>query len=103
MAARIRYGNHTKSIDHERYRHETDLSEFIWSKREEGITTKIFWSIVRKAPTYKSGSHLCCLCSLEKVLIIEEKKKIGNKVVNERIDMCRKGPHKIKAQLVYKK
>ena len=78
----------------------TDLSKYIWSKREEGITTKVFWSILRKAPTYKSGSHLCCLCSLEKVLIIEQKKKAGNKILNERIDMCRKCPHKIKARLV---
>ena len=97
---KIRFGNHKKSLNHERYRNETDLSKFIWSKRDEGVTTKIFWSIMRKAPTYRSGSHLCCLCSLEKVLIIEQKKKAGNKVLNERLDMCRKCPHKIKARLV---
>ena len=97
---KIRFGNHKKSFNHEIYKNDTDLSKFVWSKREEGITTKIFWSILRKAPTYKSGSHLCCLCSLEKVLIIEQKKKVGSKILNERIDMCRKCPHKIKAKLV---
>ena len=72
---------------------------FILSKLDEGITTKIFWSILRRAPTYKSGSLLCCLCSLEKVIIIEQKKKVGNKMLNERIEMCRKCTHKIKARL----
>ena len=95
-----RYGNHKKSFNHEIYSNDSDLSKFIWSKREEGITTKIFGSILRRAPTYKSGSHLCCLCLLEKALIIEQKKKVENKMLNERVDMCRKCPHEIKARLV---
>ena len=97
---KTRYSNHKKSLCHEIYKNETELSRFVWKKREEGIATRIIWSIVRKAPTYKSGSHLCCLCTLEKIMIIEQKKRIGNEVLNERIDMGRKCPHKMKAKLI---
>ena len=38
---KIRFGNHKKSLNHERYRNETDLSKFVWSKRDEGVTTKM--------------------------------------------------------------
>ena len=94
-----RFRNHTKSLNHEKYRNETDLSKFVWSKRDQGIVTKIKWSVVRKAPIYKSGSVYCCLCMLEKIIIILAKgaKNRRSVLLNERIDVCNRCPHRIKA------
>ena len=94
-----RFRHHTKSFNNPDYKSETELSIFIWAKREVGVTCTVKWRIIKKANTYKSGSHICRLCKLEKIKILSEKRKRNNKLINEKDEFCRKCPHKIKAMI----
>ena len=94
-----RFRNHKKSFNNPNYKNETELSIFIWAKRNIGVTCTVRWKIIKKASTYKSGSHMCRLCLLEKIKILSEKRKRNNKLINDKDEFCKKCPHKIKATI----
>ena len=49
----------------------TALSRYIWRLKKQNKSFKITWSIKARAQTFKSGSHKCRLCILEKLAIAE--------------------------------
>ena len=66
-----RYRNHKKSFTLARYKHETDLGNYIWSlKKKKNIRYSITWKILGRAPAYNNVTKMCKLCTLEKYFII---------------------------------
>ena len=70
-----RYCNHMKSLKHQKYSNETELSEFIWKLKLAKRAYFIKWSIVKKVPAYKAGSRRCNLCLEEKLILMKGRKK----------------------------
>ena len=50
---KTRYGNHLKSLRHERYKDETALSSYIWDAQRRGGNVSIKWSIVAIVPAQR--------------------------------------------------
>ena len=63
---------HRMAFKNQNSGHATALSNYyIWKLKKYHKPFKISWSIKARAPTYKSGSKPCKLCTLEKVAIAE--------------------------------
>ena len=62
---------HRMAFKNQNSGHATALSNYIWKLKKYHKPFKISWSIKARAPTYKSGSKSCRLCTLEKVAIAE--------------------------------
>ena len=93
---KTRYRNHKKSLNLEIHKNESDLSKFVWRMRQEGRNISVKWEVVRRVPSYKSGGKYCCLCALEKVMILKEN-ETNVKLLNGRIEVCKKCPHQVKS------
>ena len=68
-----RLGNHKKSFRHERYQHETSLSQFIWKLKEKNVNfdiNDIQWKLIDRAEPFNPVTGLCNLCTLEKYYLI---------------------------------
>ena len=63
---KLRFGNHKKSSNHERYRKETSLSDFIWELVKQGKNYKLEWKQIGRAQPFSPISGECNLCTLEK-------------------------------------
>ena len=57
-----RYGDHKTSFHREKYRHKSELSNFVWEKKDKGQKCEINFSILRKSSPYRAGSKKCNLC-----------------------------------------
>ena len=65
-----RYYNHKSSFTHERYRHSTSLSNYIWDvKKKQDIDPILKWEIIKKCHKYRAGNKYCLLCMEEKLAI----------------------------------
>ena len=89
---KLRYGNHKKSLAHERYKQETALSIYAWEMKDKGATININWSIVRKVPTCKPGDKGCSLCLAEKLAIFNSSK--DPHCLNKRTELFSKCRHR---------
>ena len=69
---KTRRGNHTKSFDHERYKHETVLSAHIWAIKSRGSTYDVTWKILDRGTQYNPATKTCLLCTKEKFFIIRK-------------------------------
>ena len=67
---KTRYGNHKKSFTHEKYSHDTELSNFLWDLKKEKIENKVKWKVIDKAKTFSPVSNICHLCTREKYYLI---------------------------------
>ena len=83
---KLRLGNHKKSINHERYRKETSLSDFIWNLTKQGKTYDLKWKQIGRAQPFSPISGECNLWTLEKfhllftpeLATINKKEEINN-------------------------
>ena len=66
-----RYGNHLKSINHEKYEKDSELSKEVWKLKRQNQIPKITWKIRKKCKPFNPTSGKCDLCLNEKLLILE--------------------------------
>ena len=69
-AFKTRYANHKKSMTHEKYRTETELSELVWDLKNRNIEFEISWKIIDRANPFSPVTKVCNLCNLEKYYLI---------------------------------
>ena len=94
---KVRYRNHNKSFNHERYKNETELSKYIWTLKHQNKQYHIAWSVHDRAPSYQCGSYKCMLCTSEKLAIVLDEDP--SRVLNNRSDLVKWCLHRKKHQL----
>ena len=57
-----RYTSHIKSFRHEMHQSDTELSNELWSIKNNNYTRNIVWEILRKHQTYNPNIKRCSLC-----------------------------------------
>ena len=67
---KTRYYNHIKSFKNKRYKNETELSRYIWKRKEKEVEHTITWKKLCQSNTCQRRSGLCDLCLEEKVEIL---------------------------------
>lgn len=67
---KTRYANHKMSFNHEKHRHNTELSKYIWQLKERDKAYSITWRILARASPYNPATKRCNLCIAEKYFII---------------------------------
>ena len=84
-----KYANHIKSFRHEKYQCDTELSNELWSIKNNNYTPNIVSEILRKHQTYNPNTKKCSLCLKEKR---EKARYKGRNLLNKRseiINQCR--------------
>ena len=67
---KTRYYNHKTSFSHEKYRHSTTLSSYVWElKDSKGLDPIMKWEVIKKCRKYRAGDRICWLCMEEKLAI----------------------------------
>ena len=84
-----RWNRHKTDFRYDKYRHETELSKFIWKLKDRQIQYRLTWQIIAKALTYKPGSITCNLCLMEKYSILTTRN-----ILNKKSEMLNKCVHK---------
>ena len=64
---KTRYSNHKSSFSHANKRHNTELSNYIWSLKNKLTKFKVTWRILKHAASYNPTSNRCNLCLWEKI------------------------------------
>ena len=82
-----RYRNHVKSLKHEKYKNETQLSKYIWELKHKNTDYTLTWDVERKSNLGPRKSGLCNLCLEEKYVIIRNKEALNKR--SELISKCR--------------
>ena len=62
--------NHICSVRNEQYKHATELSEHIWSLKDQKIAYQIKWRKIKQARSYSNVTKRCNLCLWEKIFIL---------------------------------
>ena len=91
-----RHSNHGTSFRHDKYKNSTELSKYVWSLRDEGISNdevSINWSIEKRCSEYKCGTRRCSLCISEKTIIAQAE---GTNLLNKRSEVVSKCRHRNK-------
>ena len=70
-------------------RKKTDLSEYVWALKDEGLEYAIKWSILEKLPKFKIGDKFCALCISEKRHIMYSNPATSINKRNEFVSKCR--------------
>ena len=86
-----RWSNHKTSFRLPTYEHDTSLSTYIWSLKDQGKEYNIRWEIAKKSTPYRCGGRSCTLCTEEKLFILEGDK---NKMINSKSELISKCRHK---------
>ena len=69
-AFKLRYADHTKSFNTEKYKNETELSKEVWKIKEANLTPTDKWKIVKQCKSYNPATRNRMLCLYEKYEII---------------------------------
>ena len=95
---KLRYGNHKKSFQHEKYKSETTLSSYVW---DQGLnpTPNISWRFLKTCSVYETGRRHCDLCLSEKEFIIRNMNKQNS--INKRTDIGNRCPHRRRRTLEF--
>ena len=91
-----RYANHIKSFKHEKHQSDTELSNKLWSIKNNNCTPNIKWKILRKHQTYNPNTKRCSLCLSEKLEIARYK---GHDHLNKQSEIINKCRHRNKFAL----
>ena len=59
--------NHTKSFRKPKYEHDTALSSYIWSLKDQEKEYTVKWEIAKKSAPYQCGGKSCNLYIAEKM------------------------------------
>ena len=95
---KTRYYNHKTSFSHEKYRHCTALSSYVWELKENtGVDPIIKWEVIKKCRKYRAGNRACRLCMEEKLAIASCKSR---NMLNKRSEVLNSCRHK-RAWLLY--
>ena len=95
---KTRYYNHKTSFSHEKYRHSTMLSSYVWElKANKGIDPIMKWEVIKKCRKYRAGDRNCLLCKEEKLAIASCKSR---DMLNQRSEVLNSCRHK-RAWLLY--
>ena len=90
---KTRWNEHNFNFAHENYKSCSELAEFIWKLKNEGIRYKIEWSILEKTPKLRQGQLFCPLCVAEKRHILFSD---PNTLINSRDEFVSKCRHQLK-------
>ena len=82
-----RYRNHVKSIKHEQYKNETQLSKYIWNLKGANKKYTLTWDIEKRSNLNVRRSGMCNLCLEEKFTIIRNKDALNKR--SEFMSKCR--------------
>ena len=74
-----RYANHIISFRLEKHQSDTELSNELWSIKNNNYTPNNAWEILRKHQTYNPNTKRCSLCLNEKLEIARYK---GHNLLN---------------------
>ena len=89
---KTRYYNHKTSFSHEKYRHSTTLSSYVWEvKDKKGIDPILKWEVIKKCRKYRAGDKDCLLCNEEKLAIASCKSR---DMLNQRSEVLNSCKHK---------
>ena len=88
-----RWSSHKTSFKHERYRHSTKLSGYIWSLKDQNIPYNIRWDFLGRASSFNPATSKCRLCLLEKFFILYHPDKAA---LNQRSELFSQCLHKRK-------
>ena len=91
-----RYANHIKSFRYEKHQSGTELSNELWSIKNNNYTPNIVWEILRKHQTYNPNTKRCSLCLNEKPEIARYKE---HNLLNRRSEIINKYRHRNKFAL----
>ena len=86
---KTRYNNHTSSFRNQSKRHNTTLSQYIWSLKDQNIPYTLKWKILAKGRPYTTSTKSCNLCLMEKYLIICKPHLATLNIRNELSSECR--------------
>ena len=93
---KLRYANHKKSFNHEKYKNNTELSKEYWKIKSENGTPKITWKIIQQSSTYNQAQKRCALCLNEKTEITYFK---GDNLINKKNEIISSCRHQNKYKL----
>ena len=84
---RSRYASgHLRDLRHERYRHSTKLSSYVWGLKDEGTPYTLSWRVVDRGARYNGKRCNLCLKESFYILYRSENNQFGPKMcsVNRR-------------------
>ena len=84
-----RYYNHQSSFRHRQHEKDTRLSQYVWTKKDEGKACSIQWAVHRRAAAYSNKSKRCNLCLAEKLAIAQAPKHLSLNKRSELVSKCR--------------
>ena len=93
---KIRFRNHTKSINNIKYQNETELSKYIWQLKRSNRPHRIKWGIIKKIPACKPAQRRCGLCIGKKTVNLKGRNK---SILNKRSELFSKCRHVTKHHL----
>ena len=93
-----RYANHVKSFRHETYQSGTELTNGLWSMKNNNCTPNVVWEILRlrKDQPYNPNTKRFSLCLNEKLKTARYK---GHNLLNKRPEIINKCLHRNKFAL----
>ena len=86
---KLRYSNHLKSLNNERYSTETELSKYAWGLKSQNKSFQIKWSVMKQVPAVCPGMKVCSLCTEEKRMIMLSDKNNTLNIRSELFSKCR--------------
>ena len=90
---KARYTTHKASFNHRDKRHQTALSKYIWTLKDEGTPFTVTRRVIRRAQPYSPRTSRCNLCLWEKYHIITAEK---SRILNSRTELISTCKHKRK-------
>ena len=88
---KTRYTLHKSSLKHSKNRKQTELSNLIWSLKDDNKPYKLSCTIIDQAQPYKPGKKTCNLCLCEKYRIL-----VQPHLINRKSELLNKCPHRRK-------
>ena len=87
---KTRYYNHKTRFSHDKYRHSTALSSYVWELKEnKGVDPITKSEVIKKSRKYRAGNRTCRLCREEKLAIASCKSRNMLNQRSEVLNSCR--------------
>ena len=84
-----RHYRHRQSFNNRKLEHDTTLSSYIWSLKDEDKSYRIHWSLKGRAPKFSPITKKCRLCIKEKYHIIFQPEGASLNRRSELFSTCR--------------